>query len=74
MCWRRCCRYQEQQASEQGGRKASDVFEKRVVASLVGAYYGKKDQFGLPVEMKCRDSVRAGSSSTGSRGPLRVFE
>ena len=46
----KCCRYQEQQESEQGGRKASDVFEKRVVASLVGAHYGKKDQFGLPME------------------------
>ena len=50
MCWRRCCRYQEQQASEQEGRKAWDVFEKRVVASLVGANYGKKDWFGLPME------------------------
>lgn len=50
MCWRRCCKYQEQQASEQGGRKAWDVFEKRVVASLVGANYGKKDWFGLPME------------------------
>jgi len=50
MCWRRCCKYQEQQASEQGGRKAWDVFEKRVVASLVGANCGKKDWFGLPME------------------------
>lgn len=52
--------------------RAWHVFENRTVASLVGANSGLA--WATNGEMKCRDRVRAGSSSTGKRGPLKAVE